>query len=428
MEIKTSASLNIEGFVEAIVDNKIYGWVNFDISQLSLSAVLNGSIIGKADEFLSRADLALKPLAKGFSIKCDTPVAPGDLATGRLQVIAICDESTSLLPVWLPLKEAGNFLNINLPDLKKGWDFVPIESKKKFAQEFGGAQGGREFGRISTDGVVQAGRNGYLFLLSGSNHLAKFYTDELNLDLESWITCFHRRNEIAIGLGIRYIQVMIPEKSSVYYEYAPFTAAAGSVPYLNLIDLALNNNAPICDVLPDLLRAKDDRPVYLQGDTHLSTFGAEIVARRILQDLGETVNLDPPKVTKVLRIGDLNERYSDDGDVSELISIYEKLFFENVEGDIELISSVDPETGHQATRRAWRNNTAPLKKKVLCFGGSSFERGDYSGNLSWWFARLFSEFHFIWSPDLDIDYVKTISPDIVICQSIERFITQPPAN
>lgn len=428
MDNTSTAARNIEGFVEAIVDDTIYGWVNVDPVNFSLSAVLGESIIGAANEFVPRGDLNSKTLAKGFSIKCARSVTPADLIDGKLRVVAISNQNITSLPVWGPLREAGTFLNISLTDLKKAWNSIPSDAKDNFARQFGGVQGGREFGRVSRDGVVQAGRNGFLFLLSGSNHLSKFYSGELELNVDAWVACFLHRQKTLEELKVRYIQVMIPEKSSIYFEYAPFNASAGSTPYLELIKLSLEKNIPICDVLPNLLAAKDDRVVYLQGDTHLSTFGSEVAVKAILQSLDEKVSYDPPNIVKILRVGDLGERYVSDGDIQELVSMYQSLHFDNVDSDIELISSFDPETGHQGRRRAWRNATAPIKKKVVCFGGSSFERGENSGNLSWWFARLFSEFHFIWSPNLDLSYVESVSPDIVICQSIERFLTEVPDN
>lgn len=428
MDITGSTAQDFEGFVEAIVDDSIYGWVNLYPMQFSLSAVLGEVVVGVAEEFLPRDDLRSKPLAKGFSIRCNVSVTPADLVSGKLKILLISSHNIASLPVWRPLWEAGNFLNVNLADLKKAWNSVPSGSKKAIAQDVGIVQGGREFGRMSIDGIVQAGRNGYLFLLTGRNQISKFYTGDVELDIENWLTCFLQRQNVLNGLEIKYVQVVIPEKSSVYYEYAPFTASAGSPPYLDLINLSLESNIPICNVLPELLKAKDNRPVYLQGDTHLSTFGAEIVVNSILELLGESISYDTPLIDKVLRVGDLGERFVQDGDIQELVSMYKDIQCGNADADIELILSRDPEIGHQGRQRVWRNRTAPIKKIVVCFGGSSFERGENSGNLSWWFARLFSEFHFIWSPDFDVDYIEATSPDIVICQSIERFLTEVPAS
>ena len=47
---------------------------------------------------------------------------------------------------------------------------------------------------------------------------------------------------------------------------------------------------------------------------------------------------------------------------------------------------------------------------------------DNQSSLSYWLAGWFEEFHFVFSPDLDQDYVDRINPDVVICQTIERFL------
>jgi len=428
MNIIKSATQNIEGYVEIIARDAVYGWVTVDPNQFSLSVLLDGLIVGVADDFLTREDLAAKPLARGFCIKCEKSVTAADLAGGRLQVVAMGSHSIVSLPTWRPLQEAGVLLNIDLPELRKALSSVPTAYRKNLLRELGLSQAGRSFGRLSDDGLAQVGRNGYLFLVSGRNSLSKIYTGEVALDIDRWVTCFANRQEQLKRHEVSYVQVMIPEKTSVFHDYAPYAATAGSAPYLDLIRISLEKEIPICDPLPDLLTAKVDSPVYPQGDTHLSTFGAEVVVRAILDVLNENVIYTLPETTRHLRVGDLSERFKEDGDIQEFVPMYETLYFDGIESEIELIRSIDPETGHQGRQRVWRNHAAPIKKKVVCFGNSFFERGDNSGYLSWWFARLFSEFHFIWSPELDISYVESVSPDIVICQTIERFLTEVPAQ
>ncbi|WP_273162338.1 alginate O-acetyltransferase AlgX-related protein [Massilia timonae] len=428
MNINKSSSQNIEGYVEIIACDTVYGWVTVDSNQFSLSVLLNGLIVGVADDFLVREDLTAKPLARGFCIKCEKHVTPADLVGGRLQVVAMGSHNIVSLPVWRPLQEAGVLLNIDLPELRKALSSVPAAYRKNLIRELGFSQAGRSFGRLSDDGLAQVGRNGYLFLVSGRNHLSKIYTGEVVLDIDKWVTCFANRQEQLKRREVRYVQVMIPEKTSVFYDYAPYTATAGSAPYLDLIRLSLEKEIPICDVLPDLLAAKVESSVYPQGDTHLSTLGAEVVVRAILDVLNERAIYTPAKTARHLRVGDLSERFAEDGDIQEFVPMYETLYFDGIESKVDLIRSVDPETGHQGRQRVWRNHTAPIKKKVVCFGNSFFERGENSGYLSWWFARLFSEFHFIWSPDLDVSYVESVLPDIVICQTIERFLTELPAQ
>ena len=84
--------------------------------------------------------------------------------------------------------------------------------------------------------------------------------------------------------------------------------------------------------------------------------------------------------------------------------------------------------GHIGTKFVWKNAAAPFDLKVVAFANSFFERGGTARSLSWWCCRAFREFHFIWSPDLDMGYVREVAPDWVICQTIERFLPRTPQN
>jgi len=428
MDTTNAASQEIEGYIEAIILDTIYGWVTVTPVGFSLSVELDGIVIGTGDNFITREDLISRPFAKEFFVKCELPITPLDLVGKRLQVIAKDNSSRISLRVWQPLQEAGNLMNIDLLELKKACNSIPDSYKKNFFKEIGFSKVGLSFGRISSDGFAQVGRNGHLFLLSGRNHLSKLYTGDVVINIEDWLSCFARRRDMMKLLGIRYIQVLIPEKSSVFHDYAPYTASAGSAPYLDLIKLGLDRDLPICDVLPDLIAAKFTTPPYPQNDTHLSTFGAEVVVKTILRFLDEPINYNTAKPVDHLSVGDLGERFAEDGDIREIVPIYHTLYSSGAESQIHLTSSTDPESGHRGRRRIWQNSAAPIKKKVVCFGNSFFERGVHSGHLSWWFSRLFSEFHFIWSPTLDISYVEEFLPDVVICQTIERFLTEVPTS
>ncbi|MFJ2542611.1 hypothetical protein [Microbacterium sp. NPDC087589] len=61
---------------------------------------------------------------------------------------------------------------------------------------------------------------------------------------------------------------------------------------------------------------------------------------------------------------------------------------------------------------------------MLTFGNSFFETGDFAGYLSWWGKHLFREFHFHWGPDFDWDLVDELKPDVVIGQTVERFLNK----
>jgi hypothetical protein len=122
--------------------------------------------------------------------------------------------------------------------------------------------------------------------------------------------------------------------------------------------------------------------------------------------------------------GDLAGRFP--GDQRELVRLATRTSFVGRSSLPVLVDSVDPSSGHKGIRRVWRNAAAPFPHRVVAMANSFFERGEASTQLSWWFALLFAEFHFYWNPELDEDYVAKVSPDIVVCQTIERFLRSVP--
>lgn len=65
---------------------------------------------------------------------------------------------------------------------------------------------------------------------------------------------------------------------------------------------------------------------------------------------------------------------------------------------------------------------------MLEFGNSFFGNGDHSGKLFWWYSRLFQDFMFVWSPQIDWGLVSEYQPDYLLAQTIERFLTRVPES
>lgn len=80
------------------------------------------------------------------------------------------------------------------------------------------------------------------------------------------------------------------------------------------------------------------------------------------------------------------------------------------------------EAGNTGTNVSWQCASAPVKMKVIAFANSVFGVGQTPLTVSWWLSRIFSEFHFIWGSELKADYIDKIEPELVICQTVERFL------
>jgi hypothetical protein len=138
-------------------------------------------------------------------------------------------------------------------------------------------------------------------------------------------------------------------------------------------------------------------------------------------DISEVTFLTP-FYHPVIHEGDLGGKFDN--------PLREELFAPNFssgffsQGHLEKINEIITQT-FNGTRQIFLNKKAAIDKKMVVFGNSFFEKTP-SWGLSPFFAGLFKEYHFIWSPNLDMEYCARVSADIVIAQTCERFLTRLP--
>lgn len=404
----------ITGWVERNEGSRFFGWFSCSDELLekhkALHIFLSGElrwikkiIIKPAD----RADLAIYANASLFEFELSTEDFHQGASTCSIHFKISCSN------ISYPLLVTPHLVSQSV---------AVIDSLKE----------GLSFGRISADGAAIIGAGGKIFLREGTNNVEGLYNGETFIDSKAWLQIFQSRHARSINGRYQYIQIVIPEKSSVMYWDAPFYATKGSAGLQSLVDYV--------QVLPDIRKSLIYSADYIPDevhseatfrafDTHMSTYGSKLLIDVLLNrlalhshslyQLGSITHGDAP--------GDLGIRFSEDGYIAERPPLYETLL--SKDGEIlapEIVEEFDPPEGNIGLRRAWRCSNAPIQKRVICFGGSSFERGEVSSTLSWWCSRLFAEFHFYWSPDYLPEIVDSLSPDIVICQTIERFLTVVP--
>lgn len=292
---------------------------------------------------------------------------------------------------------------------------------------------GIAFGRVSSDGAAVIGAGGNIFLKAGSNNVEGMYLDESNIDTGGWVKLLHERNSASNRVGANFIQIFIPEKSSVNYWSVPFKATKGSPAFNELLkkvdqDKLLSNiTLSHLEYLPDEVHSEN---IFRAFDTHLSTYGAKVIVDKFFKKFFSKDTLyNVGDVCFGEAHGDIGSRFLSDGQVIEKPPLYSSLYDDN--GNLlqpSLLYAYDNPEGNIGLQRSWQCAHAPIQQRVVCFGGSSFERGEVSSTLSWWFSRLFKEFHFCWSPEYLPNLVNQVKPDLIICQSIERFLNVLPSN
>ncbi|GGE76971.1 alginate O-acetyltransferase AlgX-related protein [Sphingomonas prati] len=283
-----------------------------------------------------------------------------------------------------------------------------------------------EIGAMSPDGGTLVGRDGALFLAGGSNAVATLYNRSendlarANLIGRRWNDLFAARRRRMADLGAQYLQLIVPEKQSIQGHLME-PPLAGATPLLEAIER--NADPAYLSTFGLLLNAEQTKRTYRRNDTHLGPFGAQHVAQAIATAVNVTIPI--PTLTKLaVREGDLGGKFNPE-------------IWETVDEPLEIPGTIMParttihlpdDGRHIGRHYLFRNAAALSPLKVVCFGNSQFEAGDLPQALTWWAARIFSEFHFIWDPAFDDAYIDRIRPDVVIGQTIERFLDRVPSR
>jgi hypothetical protein len=309
-------------------------------------------------------------------------------------------------------------------------------------------------GVAAADGSAVTGGDGFLFLDQGSNGLTSQYrlpVDDptVQKDAARWLMLFQQRQAALQQRNVGYAQIVIPEKSTILTSVAPkeLTPITARLALLEqMIALEFERSAGKMPVfyrsLVEMLRASYAAgvPPYLRTDSHFRAAGAQLTFYQIIRHLDSLMpqhadgfeaiaalcgHMTPSPETYVLK-GDLGERFFgrplyESDNYGDLAAI------EALTPGAPVIAEFPPE-GLQNIRLVWRNPNAPSPLKVVAFGNSFFERGGGVHGLSWWFKHMFAEFHFHWRAEMDIAYVNEHKPDIVICQTVERFLPEIPKS
>ena len=281
---------------------------------------------------------------------------------------------------------------------------------------------------------VHIGRDGWLFLIGGSNRVMDRYRGPLAQWwlLRRWSRLIAARAARAERLGIRCLHVVVPEKLSVYdnktdgLRYAPGHASTRQ------LARRLGRSHAYLDLLAPLRAARDGAtPLYLRTDTHWSLEGCLLVYRAIMRALSAT---PPSDIATRLRV-----------ECPEVMDLGGKLDVppvEAVERMAILRDAARVETGpllaaYEAAGRAnelhtgahvvYRNAAETADpRRLMLFGDSCAHFAPFM--LTGLLAESFREVHFVWSSSLDWHHIAAVRPDILLYELAERFLARVPSD
>lgn len=423
-------------------DGTISGWA---LHASTVVAYLNGSRIGSAKPTGSREDLErVVPGSELFTIHCTEPISALDFVSGRGEVRAVHGDSSLKLKLTANghkvLRHAAiDGLLAESPDYPvspRVGALVRADSEAVQNSVVAGQMSPMlvPLGVRSEDGSALVGRNGHLFLVDGSNSLLAQYSSDYDYGpgglegmLARWLDVFATREKGCRTRGVRFVQTIIPEKLTAMRESSP-VEVDGPTPLYSQLEKSLNGRSwYVSGVEPFASWADKDYP-FLATDTHFSAAGAKAMFTAL------TLIVDPT-VAPLLEAIVIDEISYGTGDLSERfygLPLYSKKLdpspgqFEDFNRELAVTERYFPPTGFIGRRFSWTNDSAPSRLKVLVFGNSFFGGGDIPGQLAWWGKQFFKEFHHVWRPDFDWALIEEIKPDIVIGQTIERFLRLVP--
>lgn len=278
-------------------------------------------------------------------------------------------------------------------------------------------------GLISADRSAIIGRDGWCFVYEGTNNYRNGYLDASCRPIgEDWSVVVESRQTAALQLGIKFLQVIIPNKLTLLQDSFPERLNFDTT---CILDGFLSSSCDAECLVPIAeLRATGIREaIYRRNDSHLAIGGNAYLTELILDRLG-LPDFSHPTASSDLwsHVGDLGSKFPS--------PIVEALFVPNLAGGLfeqEKILKLREKmvAGHYGTVQVFSNPDAPIKRRLVCFG-NSFANVTPGWGMSPFFVAIFSEFHFIWSPNVDMSYCAEVGADFVVAQTCERFLNRLP--
>lgn len=286
-------------------------------------------------------------------------------------------------------------------------------------------------GTTSPDLQCEVGRDGNLFLTKGSNNVLEIYKNNFNSDVvknisEKWISLIKKRVDFCREINSKFIEVIIPDKLSGMREYYDGVGSSIS-PALNKIeyDIILND---LSDCYVSGFSAIEEigfSKAFRKIDTHFCPEGGYTLFKNICKKICPSYNVSSIFNIDYITTGDIGKRVFGQ-DIYEICTRANDPSFYK---DREILEKIWPKPGKfTGGRTVFKNNNAPFAKKVVGFGNSFMNDCESQASLGYWFSTFFQEFHLITQAEVDLDYIKKVNPDVVIGQTVERFLAFTPSS
>jgi len=468
--VEMSESIEFEGHINMFEPpGRLVGWaVNLkdpEGAKIAVTVKVGEKIVGRGIADLHRADLERFGSGRySFDLTCDEPLpynailgglvavelSVGKTPIGALHFDQVTTNIVSALEIGRLLTGLEKFdRDVLHSTLQHALPHTPepaasaVQAAVTLIKNFGEIPSFTKFvpgsmtnvafktGMISSDCAAVLGQEGHMFLIEGSNNVKEIFEKPYGAAdvLETaglWVEMIKRRRDFCVSQGAAFIQIVIPEKIALMREWLDGNMSSPSALLSSLEQkLAAEVEAKHYISALSVLNRVPYGTAFRKTDSHLVPAAAFAIFREICSNLGINIVDNIPFDIPITVNGDLARRFFGRDAYDVCYFAKEPLF----KAGVEMVSSYIPTWGtHVGKRYVFRNEQAPIRKKVILFGNSFFDNHTWQGSVSYWMASWFQEYHFIFTPAIEENYITEVKPDIVICQTIERFLVSLPAG
>lgn len=425
----------VVGFVDTVGSRRdaVAGWVATSASTSRVRVVLvsDGMPLGDGELGSPRHDAARAGYANvGFAVRLDRTLGDHELLSGRTVVEAEVDGRRHRLPLSVGLVQS-EMRRLAPPAAAPVDGALSHSPVPRTEDELSALR--LPVGVVSGDRSVVVARDGHLTIFEGSNSFASLHRrgreEPQALEWEelatAWSLLVDARRARAEADSRTFIQVVVPEKTSAMPRVHDLLGGPSRL--LDEVESRLRVEPAYLSALGTLQALHEP---FLPLDSHTSPAGAHALACAMLARLGldGVLSRDVGFAREVPYTGDLTPALFGSG-VRGLRR--DPVGSVGVRHDAVVRDEIRPAgTGRfVGSHVRWSNSLAPVRQRVLVFGNSCFGlSGDTPAKLSWWFAGAFAELHLVWEPAITWELVDEIAPDIVIAQTVERFLPRVPSS
>lgn len=299
---------------------------------------------------------------------------------------------------------------------------------------------------------IHVGKDGWLFLKSGTNNvLDQFTRPEETVDLIwTWRSIVATRERRLRAMGIRYRHVVAPEKLMVYDNHLDGIAITPAAsPAYRLLHLEPPLGGPwrrglrglyadwrrrkrwretCIDLVSPMRAARDGAELYCRTDTHWTFDGCYLAYGEICKafEAQPRADLRTRPSFPVDHDGDLGSAFDPPRRApSRAYQIQQDAVRTYASPIVEAREKAGLlHTLHVGANVVYGNVRATDPRRLVLFGDSFSHVMPYM--LTILLAETFREVHFVWSTSLDWSYIERVKPDLVLTEVAERFMVQLP--